>query len=265
MHNQFVRVQASQMSPHQSSTSSTSSIGQQLEKISLDEQILGLRSLESVEKLWAQAIDYPFEENNPFKGKQFFLGNPFSEGMRKLGSRKNNIESALLFELAVQKSPRRIRAWSMLSSSLDHRTHLEKKIKAEKMYLNLEKRDGSFVDLPLVRLLMEANKHKEACRHLLVWLLNQSKYREQVVGSLDEFDQLSSSEFSELQLDYAKGKFLEAARIEPNSPDWRVQDSLAVLFEISGDKEKAKSCRDCANDSFRYKWTRNVKRLNKGI
>ena len=286
MYNQFARMQASQMGPQQSqkpqqqqiaATSSVSSVSQQLEKISLDDGD-AVASLEQTEehskrepgnseaKMRPQANDYQFEENNPFEGQ---FEDPFEEAQRRHQNRQYE-EASLLYELAVRKDPRHRDAWFFLSLLLGQLNRQncprrEMEIKATEMWMNLDKSAGICATrLYIVILLRRAARYREMCWHMLDWLLEHEIYRHEIGGSLEEYDQLSEGEFSERQLEYVKEKLLEAARMNPNNPDWEIQKFLSHLFEIAGDKEKAESCYRCALDvsKQRHLWhCRNVDSL----
>ena len=252
MYNQVLHIQSSQnRPPQQSSTSSISSIGQQLEKISINDDGLQQEAADSEEEELELIVDYPFEKDNPFVGERITFRTVWERHYRNLRCQ----EAILMFESIVKRDPSQSHVWEYLSDELDEQKDLNKKIKATKMWMDSAEKEDEFIRsrarTKLVTLLRFANRYKEACWYMLDWLLNHSKY-DHIGGSLVEYHQLSTGELSEKQVEYVKERLLEAARMLPNNADRVIQLFLADLFYIAGDKEKAWSCQSCANDIIDY-------------
>lgn len=116
--------------------------------------------------------------------------------------------------------------------------------------MNINKNDQED-RLAIAASLANENRHKEACKHLLEWLINHETHKNTVRVSLVNYEQLGSelmddpfyvNSLAEKHYNYVREKFVDAARMSPNNPDPDVQNSLGVLFNIRGEYQKAVDC-----------------------
>jgi tetratricopeptide (TPR) repeat protein len=199
-----------------------------------------------VESMKLDDLDYTFDERNPFKDK---FEDPFQEGLRRL--EEGDIPSAaLLFEASVQRDPKNALAWRYLGTTQAQNEMDKSAIRALSNCLHLDPSDQQ-ARLAIAVSLVNESRRREACRHLLEWLIRHDKYKgiQASLESLQQLDQESSDEIFQTDhslLDkhycYVRDKFVEAARMSPNDPDPEVQNSLGVLFNMQGDYDKAVDC-----------------------
>lgn len=191
-------------------------------------------------------MEYTFDERNPLKDK---FEDPFAEGLRRL--EQGDIPSAaLLFEASVQREPNNALAWRYLGTTQAQNEDDKSAIKALRNCLHLQP-DDQQARLAIAVSLVNETRHREACRHLIEWLMKHERYS-RIQTSLEQFDQLDQGLAEDpvirsLLLDgkhyeYVRDRFVEAARMSPNDPDPDVQNSLGVLFNMRGEYDKAVDC-----------------------
>ncbi|KAM9353080.1 peroxisomal biogenesis factor 5 isoform 2-T2 [Symphorus nematophorus] len=190
---------------------------------------------------------YQFEEDNPYLSHP----DPLSEGVKRMEA--GDIPGAVrFFESAVQREPDNQLAWQYLGTCQAENEQEFAAISALHRCIEL-KNDNLTALMALAVSFTNESLHRQACETLRDWLKHNPKYRSvweqnererQKDGAREREKErerfgslLPESLFTDVQ-----SLFLQAANSDPAQVDPQLQCGLGVLFNLSGEYDKAVDC-----------------------
>ncbi|ALC48377.1 Pex5 [Drosophila busckii] len=183
--------------------------------------------------------EYEFAEQNPMSE----LENAFEKGKEYLT--KGDIPSAVLcFEVAVKKEPERAEIWQLLGISQAENEMDPQSIAALKRALDLQPENREVL-MALAVCYTNEGLQNNAVKMLSNWLLAHPQYK-QLLADYPEMQSEATSLASSLiggnKLRDLQQIYLDAVRLQPAQVDADIQEALGVLYNLSGEFDKAADC-----------------------
>uniref|UniRef100_A0A8D2ZNT4 PEX5-related protein n=1 Tax=Scophthalmus maximus TaxID=52904 RepID=A0A8D2ZNT4_SCOMX len=176
---------------------------------------------------------YYFHTDNPYKD----LPNAFDEGQKK--SREGDLPNAvLLLEAAVLQDPHDSEAWQVLGTTQAENENEQAAIVSLQRCLELHPNNLPALMALAVSLTNTGMRH-DACEALLRWLQHNPKYKQLLKGKSHLMGSPNSQRRMSHALHMVKELFLEAVQHNSESIDPDLQTGLGVLYNLSGEFNKA--------------------------
>ncbi|KAK7016221.1 PEX5-related protein [Halocaridina rubra] len=184
--------------------------------------------------------DYKFEEDNPLKDHP----DPLKEGKKCLES--GDLPSAvLLFEAAVQQSPQNIEAWLLLGVTHAENEQDPAAISALRKCVDLDN-NNSAAWMALATSYTNESYQTLACNSLKEWMRSNPEYSHLVPkeeGAHRKPKVMASTLAPRELIQEVQDIYIAAANQRPSQNiDADVQCGLGVLFNLTGEYEKAVDC-----------------------
>lgn len=182
--------------------------------------------------------EYTFDEDNPMMN----MNDALEKGKEFL--KQGDVPSAVLcFEAAVRQDMDNAEIWELLGTSQAENEKDPNAIAALKRSLELRPNNRNVL-MALAISYTNESLQNQALRMLIDWLRCNEKYQHIVPESFkhDANAAMASSLINGPELEDVQNLYLQAVQQTPEVVDPEIQEALGVLFNLSGEYEKAADC-----------------------